>query len=168
MPMHNLFGWMLNGLIFMSLSRLLWRTNFDAQHLAIWLPFGVYIANTGFAMVLNLGVGLWFPLFLTALLVLLPESLVLFPREESHTSSQPGPGRIALSQSIWLLMRAGSRIIGRCRLDLHAESLEYLPPSRPGLIAAPHFPYFYAGYTLVRSTPPPLHTIFPVSLIRAS
>src|SRR5260370_14745075 len=127
MPVHNLFGWMLNGLIFMSLSRLLWRTNFDAQHLAIWLPFGVYIANTGFAMVLNLGVGLWFPLLLTALLVLLPESLVLFPREESHASSQPGPGRIALSQSIWLLMPAGSRIIGTLPFEQHHENPE-LPP----------------------------------------
>src|SRR5260370_16755903 len=150
MPMHNLFGWMLNGLIFMSLSRLLWRTNFDAQHLAIWLPFGVYIANTGFAMVLNLGVGLWFPLFLTALLVLLPESLVLFPREESHTSSQPGPGRIALSQSIWLLMRAGSRIIGRCRLDLPPETPEYLSPPLPLPFPPPPFPYFSHFITLVR------------------
>jgi len=166
MPLRNLFGWMLNGLIFMSLSRLLWRTNFDTQHLAIGLPFGVYIANTGFAMVLNLGVGLWFPLFLTALLVLLPESLVLFPREEPHTSTRPAPGRIALSQSIWLLMRASSRIIGRCRLDLHAEGLEHLPRSGPVLIAARHFHYFYDGYTLIRSIPRRLHTIVALDWIR--
>ena len=166
MPMHNPFGWILNGLILMSLSRLLWRTNLDTQHLAIWLPFGVYIANTGFAMVLNLGGGLWFPLFLTALLVLLPESLVLFPREEPDISSQPGPGRIALSQSVWLLMRAGSRIIARRKLHLHAEGLDHLPRSGPVLIAARHFHYFYDGYSLVRSVPRRLHTIVALDWVQ--
>lgn len=165
-PIHNLFGWMLNGMIFMSLSGLILRTNFGTQHLAIWLPFGVYIANTGFAIVLNLGVGLWFPLFLTVFLVLLPESLVLFSREEKQTSFRRGSGRLVLSQFIWLLMRAGIRIIGRRKLDLHAEGLEHLPRSGPVLIAARHFHFFYDGFTLIRIIPRRLHTIVALDWVR--
>ena len=166
MPVRNLVGWTLNGLFFMSASRLLWRTNLDTRRLAVWLPFGVYTANTGFVMALDLGVGLWFSLCLSAVLVLLPESLVLIPGEETRTY-RAGPGRAALSQSIWLVMRAGSLIIARRKIDPHAEGLEYIPRSGPVLIAARHFHYFYDGYILVRSIPRRLHTIVALDWLQS-
>src|SRR6266851_3940547 len=92
MPVRNLGGWALNGLIFMGVSRLLWRSKLDMRRLATWLPFGVYTVNTGFVMALDLGAGLWFPLFLSALFVLLPESLAFYPKEEMH-GTRAGPGR---------------------------------------------------------------------------
>jgi uncharacterized membrane protein/1-acyl-sn-glycerol-3-phosphate acyltransferase len=154
----NLVGWTLNSLLIVSLSRLLWRPYLDTRHLANWLPFGVYVANTGFVLALDLGGGLWGPLCLSALLVLLPVSLALSPREATHPFLAD-PGRAALSQLIWLVMRAGSRIIGRRLPDLHIEGLEHLPHSGPVLIAARHYHYFYDGYLLLRAIPRRLHVI---------
>lgn len=165
MPVRSLFSWALYGLVLMSVSRLFWRTSPDTQHLAIWLPFGVYTANTGFVMALNLGMGLWFPLCLSALLVLLPESLVLVPREETR-ASRVGPGRTAISQSVWLMMRAGSWIIRR-KLEMRAEGLEHLPRSGPVLIAARHFHYFYDGFILLRAIPRRLHTIVALDWVQS-
>lgn len=166
MPVRNLLGWTMNGVIFMVLGRLLWRTNADTKRLVAWLPFGVYTANTGFVMALDLGVGLWFPLCLSALLVLLPESLVLIPGEEMRTS-QTGPTRTAFSQSIWLVIRAGSWIIAKSALNPRAEGLEHIPRSGPVLIAARHFHYFYDGYILVRTIPRRLHTIVALDWVKS-
>src|SRR6266571_7461628 len=68
-------------------------------------------------------------------------------------------GRAALSQAIWLVMRAGSLVLFRRKLIPHAEGLEHLPRSGPVLIAARHFHYFYDGYILVRTVPRRLHTL---------
>jgi uncharacterized membrane protein/1-acyl-sn-glycerol-3-phosphate acyltransferase len=154
----NVVGWMLNSLLLMGLSRLLWGPHLNTRHLANWLPFGVYTANTGFVLVLDLGGGLWGLLCLFALLVLLPVSLALSPREAPHPF-QADPGRAALSQTIWLVMRAGSRIIARHLPDMHVEGLEHLPRSGPVLIAARHYHYFYDGYLLLRAIPRRLHAI---------
>jgi uncharacterized membrane protein/1-acyl-sn-glycerol-3-phosphate acyltransferase len=154
----NLVGWTLNSLLLMSLSRLLWRPYLNTRQLANWLPFGVYTANTGFVLALDLGGGLWGLLCLFALLVLLPVSLALSPREATHPFLADS-GRDTLSQTIWLVMRAGSRIIARRLPDLHVEGLEHLPRSGPVLIAARHYHYFYDGYLLLRAIPRRLHVI---------
>ena len=159
LPMSSLVGWTLDVLILLTVCRLLWRSNLDTKRMATWLPFGVYTVNTGFAMVLSLGSGLWFTPFLSVLFVLFPESLVLVPREEEMRISQDGRGRAALSQSVWLVMRAGSRVFGRRKVEIHAEGLEHVPQSGPVLIASRHFHYFYDGYILVRAIPRRLHTM---------
>jgi uncharacterized membrane protein/1-acyl-sn-glycerol-3-phosphate acyltransferase len=166
LPVGNLLGWTLNGLLFMSLSRLLWRSDLDTRHLAIWLPFGVYTANTGFVMALNVGTGLWSSLLLSTVFILLPESLAFFPREEARP--QPSsPGRRALSQSTWLMMRVGSRMIGRRSIKMRIEGLEHVPRRGPVLIAARHFHYFYDGYILLRAIPRRLHTIVALDWLRS-
>jgi uncharacterized membrane protein len=68
MPLTNLVGWSATGLIFIGLSRLLWRTDVPAGRLPAWLPLGVYVANVAFAMALSLSVGLW-PAALAALML---------------------------------------------------------------------------------------------------
>src|SRR5437588_3100643 len=130
MPMRNLVGWTLNGLIFLSVSRLLWRADFDKRRLATWLPLGVYTANTGFAMALNLSIGSWFPALLSALFVLFPESLVLVPGEETRPSRM-SRSRAAFSQSIWLLMRSISLVFARRKWAIHMVGHEHLPDSEP-------------------------------------
>jgi uncharacterized membrane protein/1-acyl-sn-glycerol-3-phosphate acyltransferase len=166
LPMANLLVWTLNGLLFMSVSRLLWRSDLDIQRVAIWLPFGVYTANTGFVMALNLGTGLWSPLLLTTLFILLPESLAFFPREEARPQPR-NPGRRALSQSTWLVMRAGTRVIARRKIRLRIEGLEHVPRKGAVLIAARHFHYFYDGYILLRAIPRRLHTIVALDWLRS-
>ncbi|WP_376794838.1 carotenoid biosynthesis protein [Thermogemmatispora sp.] len=79
MPVQNLIGWSVTGLLYMGVSRLLWRSDLAGGSLAsaAWLPFGVYAANTVFAIVLDLSVGLWLPPLLGLLLGILPAALVL-------------------------------------------------------------------------------------------
>jgi len=164
--MRNLVGWTLNGLIFLSVSRLLWRGDFDKRRLATWLPLGVYTANTGFAMALNLSIGSWFPALLSALFVLFPESLVLVPGEETHPS-RVSRSHAAFSQSIWLLMRSLSLVFARSKLEIHVEGREHLPDSGPVLIAVRHFHWFYDGYMLVRIIPRRLHTIVALDWVQS-
>jgi uncharacterized membrane protein len=166
LPVSNLVGWIVNGLILLSVSRLLWRGNLNTHYLAIWVPFGVYTANTAFVMGLNLGLGLWFPLAMSVLLVLLPESLVLIPSEETRIS-RISPGRTALSQLIWLVMRAGSRVFARRKVELHVDGLEHIPRSGPVLIAARHFHWFFDGYVLLRTIPRRLHTIVALDWVQS-
>jgi putative membrane protein len=81
MPVQNLVGWSLTGLLFMGLSRLLWRGDIDAGHAATtaWFPFTVYAANLVFAMALSLSAGLWPAAVLAVLAGLIPASLALHP-----------------------------------------------------------------------------------------
>lgn len=166
LPIHSLLIWTLIGLLLFSTSQLLWRANLDVQRLASWLPFAVYTANTGFVMVLSLGVGLWFPACLSALFVLFPESLVLVPAEEMP-AFQISRGRIAYSRSIWLVIRLSSLFFARRKLDIHAEGVEHVPLSGPVLIAARHFHFFYDGYILVRTVPRRLHTIVALDWLQS-
>ena len=87
MPISNLVGWSLTGLVYMSFSRLLWRADIDVQRIAVWFPFGVYIANTGFAIALNLSAGLWIPVLVAVVLGLVPASLAL-PRRPARVGWQ--------------------------------------------------------------------------------
>jgi uncharacterized membrane protein len=77
MPIKNLAGWSITGLVFMALSRLLWRSNVDATSKQLRLPLAVYAVNLAFAMVLSAGVGLWIPIVLSAALGLLPATLAM-------------------------------------------------------------------------------------------
>jgi uncharacterized membrane protein len=79
MPVQNLMGWSLTGLLYMGLSRLLWGSNVDVGRIAgtAWFPFTVYVANVFFAMALSLGAGVWPPVLLAALAGLLPAALAL-------------------------------------------------------------------------------------------
>lgn len=169
MPMRNLLGWALNGLIFLGLSRLLWRTGLtarSARRIATWLPFGVYTANTGAALALNLGLGLWFPPLLAVLLVLFPESLVLVPGEETP-GLQANRARIVFSQSLWLFLRVASRFVFSRKVTIRVEGIEHLPNSGPTLIAAHHFHWLYDGYALVRIIPRRMHTIVALDWVRS-
>jgi len=75
--------------------------------------------------------------------------------------------RTALSQAMWLVMRACSQVFFRRKLIPHAEGLEHLPRSGPVLIAARHFHYFYDGYVLMRTVPRRLHTIVALDWLQS-
>ncbi|MFN8678823.1 MAG: carotenoid biosynthesis protein [Thermomicrobiales bacterium] len=85
MPIQNLVGWSVTGLLYMGLSRLLWRRNMTPLELAptSWFPFAVYAANLIFAMVLSLGAGLWPPVVLALIAGMAPAWLA---------TRAPGPG----------------------------------------------------------------------------
>lgn len=75
MPVQNFVGWSATGLLFMLLSRFLWREDADTRRVPGWFPLAVYAANTLFAMALSASVDLWVPILLAAVLGLAPASL---------------------------------------------------------------------------------------------
>lgn len=79
MPIQNLVGWSVTGLLYMGISRLLWRENMSPAELAptSWFPFAVYAANLIFAMFLSLGAGLWPPVVLALVAGMLPAWLAI-------------------------------------------------------------------------------------------
>jgi len=87
MPIKNFIGWSVTGLLFMAISRLLWREEVDPRRVSMLFPLAVYAINLVFAMVLSAGVGLWVPIVLATVLGLLPAALAVLPRSAAmpHT-----------------------------------------------------------------------------------
>jgi putative membrane protein len=79
MPVQNLVGWSLTGLLYMGISRLLWGGYIEAAQVAgtAWFPFTVYVANVGFAIAISLSAGLWQPAVLATLAGLLPAAVAV-------------------------------------------------------------------------------------------
>ncbi len=76
MPLRNLFGWFGTGAAFMVLSRLLWFSDPTPSRIPRWLPFGIYLVDTLWAMALSLSVGLWQTAIAAVVCGLLPAALV--------------------------------------------------------------------------------------------
>jgi putative membrane protein len=87
MPVKNFIGWSLTGLVFMALSRWLWRDDIDPDTTPMRLPFAVYAVNLIFAMVLSAGVGLWLPILLALVLGLAPAAIIFWPRSRESAPS---------------------------------------------------------------------------------
>jgi uncharacterized membrane protein/1-acyl-sn-glycerol-3-phosphate acyltransferase len=166
MPVRNLVGWSVTGLIFMGVSRLLWRANLNPQRIPAWLPFGVYTVNIGFAIALDLNSGLWLPPLIAVLLGILPAALVFLPRRNErtkHATRVKGPvsGRIAqrvLQRVSWLIARRKVKIV--------VEGLEYVPRSGPVLLVARHFHHLYDGCVLLNIVPRPLHILVALDWVQ--
>jgi putative membrane protein len=77
MPVKNFIGWSVTGLVFMALSRYLWRDEIDARTTQLQIPAFVYALNLLWAMVLSASVDLWIPIVLAIVLGLVPAILAL-------------------------------------------------------------------------------------------
>lgn len=168
MPVSNLVGWSLTGLIYMGVSRLLWRSNLDARGIAAWFPFGVYAANTGFAIVQNLSAGLWIPVGMAVCLGLIPASLALIvkPSREARRAATSENG-VSIARRISLRMvYAGSRVLTHRKVQVEVEGLEYVPRSGPALIVARHFHHLYDGCVLLQAIPRRLHILVALDWVQ--
>ena len=76
-------------------------------------------------------------------------------------------GRTALSQVMWLVMRAGSLVLFRSKLIQNVEGLEHIPRSGPVLLVARHFHWYYDGHVLVRTIPRRLHIIVALDWLQS-
>ncbi len=160
MPVRNLVGWSITGLIYMSVSRFLWREDLDGLRVATWLPCGMYTANTCFAIVLNLGAGLWLPPLIGLLLGLLPASLVLLPpRPREPGVPTESKGQEVVRAMSHLSVRKGGQALLKRNALLSVEGVEHLPPTGSVLIAARHFHHLYDGCALLSVVPRRLHIL---------
>lgn len=165
MPVRNLIGWSLTGLIFMSVSRLLWREDKDTRQIVAWLPFGVYAANTCFAIILTLGAGIWQPLLVALVLGLLPAMLVFL--YNSPRPGDPDAKRSSITRFLsHLTVRKGSEAIARKDLTYQVEGREYIPPHGPVLIVAHHFHHLYDGCLLLATVPRRVHILVALDWIQ--
>src|SRR5947209_5787646 len=87
-------------------------------------------------------------------------------RQETHPLRDTW-GRTALSQVMWLVMRAGSLVLFRRKLIQHAEGLEHIPRSGPVLLVARHYHWYYDGHVLVRIIPRRLHIIVALDWLQS-
>jgi putative membrane protein len=76
MPLKNLAGWSVTGLVFMAVARLLWGERVRITRLPV-VPFIVYVANMLFAMIISAEVGLWWPILFAIVVGILPATLLL-------------------------------------------------------------------------------------------
>lgn len=90
MPIRNFIGWMLTGATFMTVARLLWRS--DATSVPTGVPLLIYVTNLIWAMILCLGAGLWPPVVIASLLGILPALLLLRPRISALAARQLADG----------------------------------------------------------------------------
>jgi putative membrane protein len=72
MPIKNLAGWSLTGLLFMAVSRFFWREDANAAAFSLRIPLLVYLANLAFAMAISIDVDLWEPVVLALAVGALP------------------------------------------------------------------------------------------------
>jgi carotene biosynthesis associated membrane protein len=77
MPVQNLAGWVLVGLVFMAVSRLVWGSDPVVTLREARVPFAVYVANVVFGAALALSAGLWPPVLACCLAGVLPAVLAL-------------------------------------------------------------------------------------------
>jgi putative membrane protein len=97
MPIRNFIGWMLTGATFMTVARLIWRS--DATTVPTGIPLLIYVTNLVWAMILCLGAGLWPPVVIASLLGILPALLLLRPRISAFALRQLAEGGQRPSQA---------------------------------------------------------------------
>lgn len=164
MPISNLIGWSVTGLLFMSVSCLLWRRNVEISSLKTWLPFGVYAANTCFAIVLTLGAGIWLPSLMALLLGLLPATFAFRSAPRKHGQRGYDSERVAGRISHLVVQRGSSSIVKR-QFTNEVSGLEYLSRQGPVLIVARHFHHLYDGCLLLQVVPRRLHLLVALDWI---
>lgn len=165
MPIRNLVGWSLTGLTYMGISRLCWRSNAETKTLPIWLPFGVYVANTVFAIALTLDVGIWQPSLIALFLGILPATLVL--RSASRDPGDPkNDQKGTFARISHLFVRQGSaRMVKKQLSRSEVIGLENIPQHGPVLLVARHFHHLYDGCLMLQSIPRRLHILVALDWI---
>ncbi len=165
MPIRNLVGWMLTGMLLMSVSRLLWRSQLEMRRMVVWVPFGVYVANTFFAMALSLGVGLWLPPLISVIFGLIPASFVLLLKPAAGTPIPARKKTIATRMAL-LTLRLGSRVLKKRALQITVEGLEHVPRAGPAIIVARHYHHLYDGVALMATLPRSVHILVTLDWIQ--
>jgi carotene biosynthesis associated membrane protein len=171
MPLKNFVGWTLTAVLFMGVSRALWRSDVNPRRYSAHLPFAIYVVNMFFAMALSLSVGLWGPVVIAIVMGLIPAALAwrAEPPAADAMATRPG-GRTAPAPVEAVggrVMAVGARGIAGRKLDLAVEGAEHLPAHGPVLIAARHYHHLYDGCALIATAPRPLRILVGLDWVKS-
>ncbi len=89
MPLRNLAGWFGTALLFIGVSRAVWRAKPDPKRISAWLPFAVYTVNVLWAVALSLSASLWLAAAAALMLGLVPTSLALWAARPEAARQAP-------------------------------------------------------------------------------
>jgi uncharacterized membrane protein len=153
MPVQNFVGWTLTGILFMTVSRLLWRRNVRMDEFPAWIPLGIYLANMGFAMALSMSVGLWEPTLAAIVFGCVPAVVAWWSQRTRRPVAE------ASSTVSHRVIRAGARLITARGLDVDIVGATNLPSSGPAMIVSRHYHHLYDGAALLSGSPRYLHML---------
>ena len=158
MPIQNFAGWTLTGILFMTISRLLWRQPARIDEFPAWVPLGIYLANMGFAMALSLSVGLWQPTIVAILFGCVPALYAWWSQWTAAVavSEQPIDPPRTVSET---MMQLGARLIATTKLDLAVEGPANVPVNGPVVLVCRHYHHLYDGAALVAQSRRHLHIL---------
>ncbi len=161
MPLINFAGWALTGAVFMTVSRLLWKTNPDPRQYSPVLPYAMYLLNIGFGAVLAISVDLWIPMLLAVIFGVIPASLALRRRGPVQPSPvEPENPTAPSTKSVsYRAMQAGFELPLKRNVQYEVEGLENIPATGPAMLVARHYHHLYDGGLLISSCDRPLHIL---------
>jgi putative membrane protein len=164
MPVQNLIGWSITGLFYMSVSRLLWGSPLNVRRITAWLPFVVYAANSGFAIALALGAGIWEPSIIAVLLGLLPATLAFLPAVNDANEGEPA--NTIVHHMAHLTIHRIADLLTRRKVVSEVYGLDHIPEHGPVMIVARHFHHAYDGCILLQALPRHLHFLVALDWIQ--
>lgn len=100
MPIKNFIGWSITGLLYMGVSRLLWRKELEPGSFKVGVPLVIYLANMVFAMALSASVDLWIPVLLAIVLGVAPALSILREDDGPRRRRMPSAPRMVWPASI--------------------------------------------------------------------
>jgi len=151
------------GLLVMLPHPELWSWN---PYLTEVFDFGMYAANIGFAVALDLSARLWIPSLMAVILGVVPASLVFFLQLDKKARPTTTANNSIFKRISVLVLHKGSWVIARRKVKLVVEGLENVPLDGPVLIVARHFHHLYDGCVLMRAVPRRLHIFVALDWVR--
>ncbi len=158
MPIQNFAGWTLIGILFMAISRLLWRQPARIDEFPAWVPLSIYLVNMGFAMVLSLSVGIWQPTVAAIFFGCVPAVYAWWTQRTSQVATQSSPADMPRSVSETVI-QVGARLISGLKLDVSVEGEANVPDHGPVLLVCRHYHHLYDGAALLARSRRHLHIL---------
>jgi uncharacterized membrane protein/1-acyl-sn-glycerol-3-phosphate acyltransferase len=163
MPAQNFLGWVLTGVLFIGISRLVWGGDPAITPGLIRVSYVIYLANLIFAMVISGAVGLWWPVLITVAIGVIPATVALLMAEGRGSDSAHGSAiydEDTVQRVSRGVMTTGARFfLARDAREVRVEGLENLPEHGPVLIIARHYHHLLDGCVLYTRPPRPVHLL---------
>lgn len=165
MPAQNFLGWVLTGFVFIGISRLVWGSEPQLSIGLIRVAYVIYIANLFFAMVISAAMGLWWPIWITMLLAIVPATIAMvaaegWPGGAAESSIRDDDTVQRVSRGV---MTIGGRLfLWRGSSSLKVDGLEHIPGSGPAILVARHYHHLLDGCAIHVSLPRPMHALVAI------